>query len=809
MPQNRGKQPGLPQRRRRLTNAKGIGLLLGALSLYLAFEFAYNAWLLETAGSGMAASNAFSRVETFGRLLSATGITLLTLTLLHGHQGLRLASRWGYYLGLLWMLAFAGATLAIWVDGTGIELSIRNLLGMTAEQSSQHSRQMIEQALSGDYNLFWTLLLVPLGWGFWWLAWHLRWRKAGSLLVVLALGTLLLPHAYHLQYQAIERYIVEPSTPEQRQQAFMLNWVREGYASGEIQIADLVHEGSSLQAEEQAFLALSGPLFMGMTHPLIEQVLQQREAFADRVVEASYQMRREAHYQSYMAIGDRLRQEVWAEYESAYEQAESRIADLPDQAENIHRALVKFLDRYTDRVDHLARHDPNPRDLAQGYTSEIRKQVEKIREAFEAGKDPRSHIEALADLLYEEFPTLDDELTHWSRFCSKAPEMWTGWHPSVLKAEEIRQIDRQAYQAYYEVSAYEVDAEAPRLRDRDWPLAQDRPDPAYARSEPARCPAGESYVTRQLASMIKESLHRDGLAYREYDEPAKKLILEMSPNELERLLAHINEGHKPLEIHQPEHWRADNQQELKYEIAASGRQQINERWIKKVRKQMDMPNLAFYESYRELEQSAPVQRWLREHFPLMRELGLSYDSRWSREQFYERWLMPQIEHKADWLAEHLGQTSAFADGGAEAQQGRSAVRALWIPVIGLSLSLLMGLLGVLKLLYTLVGVLLTRLSGRAWLVRGTQLLLLVSGISAIALLPRQVEHPLLDSALYNHTQEQLAEHGQGWQVPLLDWYLRVQPTIVPIGQQLSVLVDWAKPSGYSGSGPGSDELEAD
>lgn len=150
------------------------------------------------------------------------------------------------------------------------------------------------------------------------------------------------------------------------------------------------------------------------------------------------------------------------------------------------------------------------------------------------------------------------------------------------------------------------------------------------------------------------------------------------------------------------------------------------------------------------------------------------------DQFRAAVFEPQIKQAVQARLKELSAPArAFANGGTLEGAGKQALRAMLVPPIALSLSLFFGLLNFMALLLTPFAH--SRLARTAM---GALCL------GALALTPLLLDNRITTAKAYRNLHDVMESNHQG-AAQTLDWLVRVQPVMYPVGHALSPLLEAA------------------
>ncbi|OBT06997.1 hypothetical protein A9267_14060 [Shewanella sp. UCD-FRSSP16_17] len=243
----------------------------------------------------------------------------------------------------------------------------------------------------------------------------------------------------------------------------------------------------------------------------------------------------------------------------------------------------------------------------------------------------------------------------------------------------------------------------------------------------------------------------------------------------------------------PSTWVMADRTSFDNAVASKVRQEADNRWRSTMKnKGLDMPpNL----SWQQFQKQGDIQKRIERQ---MKELYISPTlADWNNREFKQRIIEPNIQRKTtEYLNVLEAQQAEFADGGAFESTGKSALRATIVPPISMSISLALVLLTVLKLPMKAAELVQARRKtkddgesqkGQNKVKAGY----IKAGISAVLLLSIFVvpvtlssnQYTVKDSAMH-YFFEQMENNDSAGISFALKWLLVTQPIVQPIGASI-------------------------
>lgn len=291
-------------------------LFLLASVAYLAFEFSFNAMLLDASGVMFPTANEVHTVEVYGRLVSSCGLVLLVLSFFGGNR---------------WQLD----TPATRVAGILIAVVFASPFLLTSDATFQ----LRVIALSGAT----ILLLVAIV--------NFPWRAPLFVIgLVLSVG----PGMYVGQKALLYKLFVDDSTGAERKAALGLTMLKGGIAAGMINLEQSSFDSRNIQTPEgKTALVLLGGL-SGMSDSFIERTLAQADAVIERAVVAQARQELERAYRDYRRKVDEFHSNNWEPYKAASLKYQSEIAEAANSVEQNWALVGSQIDKgwadYNDAV---------------------------------------------------------------------------------------------------------------------------------------------------------------------------------------------------------------------------------------------------------------------------------------------------------------------------------------------------------------------------------------------------------------------------------------------------------------------------
>ncbi|KPZ73485.1 hypothetical protein AN944_00069 [Shewanella sp. P1-14-1] len=255
----------------------------------------------------------------------------------------------------------------------------------------------------------------------------------------------------------------------------------------------------------------------------------------------------------------------------------------------------------------------------------------------------------------------------------------------------------------------------------------------------------------------------------------------------------VNNTLKQKGLTLPSTWVMADRTSFDNAVANKVRQEADNRWRSTMKnKGLDMPpNL----SWQQFQQQGDIQKRIERQ---MKELYISPTlADWNNREFKQRIIEPNIQRKTtEYLNVLEAQQAEFADGGAFESTGKSALRATIVPPISMSISLALVLLTVLKLPMKAAELVQARRKTKddgesqegqnkvkaGYIKAGISAALLLS-IFVVPVTLSSNQYTVKDSAMH-YFFEQMENNDSAGISFALKWLLVTQPIVQPIGASI-------------------------
>ncbi len=151
----------------------------------------------------------------------------------------------------------------------------------------------------------------------------------------------------------------------------------------------------------------------------------------------------------------------------------------------------------------------------------------------------------------------------------------------------------------------------------------------------------------------------------------------------------------------------------------------------------------------------------------------------SRDQFVDQFMQPIYAQKIDYLRNKLAADETwFRTGAPYEAEGKTSLRSLLVPPIAISLSLIFGLLNFASLLLNIIFFIFKENTFKRWVG-------FIALVALFVLIPRFNDYEIADQTAFVQLADN-TEKNLGVMIHLLQWVVRTEPIIYPIGNMLRV-----------------------
>jgi hypothetical protein len=479
------------------------------------------------------------------------------------------------------------------------------------------------------------------------------------------------PSVFFGQKMLVDKFFIEPSTSQQRQEAFFASILRSSLAANALNIKGLPYDPKHASSpEEMTFLALMG----GMVYSngdFIAHVEAQKEAILERYLINRAGKDFKQHYGRYQDMRKQITG-AWDTYSAGVTQYNRQLGTASSRAnkswEEVESQVVAGWRGYTKtqqvyvaraevRAQKVAplifRHHEDSNRCIGRYGKRKNYNAERLKSCQDS--EEKQYAKTL-----KEYDIPYTDMDYWLRKEVGREQGTTSW------LESLSSLGTSALRAGLEMAAGK---------------SGDRKVTWIYTNEVA------FYKPKILNLWHKQFKRETGYpmgianmqAFRQHASTAKKIIASSAKKDIK--LA--------------SNWRINDINGFKRKVKEKVRTEAKLGWKKEIAKQrLSLPaNLSWSKFQRHAEIQARIKAQMGEDYYVKPMLAT-----WNNKQFYDRVVKVNIKRQQKhWLSYLAAARSQFADGGPLAEQGKSALRSIIIPPISMSLSLLLILLTVVKL----------------------------------------------------------------------------------------------------------------
>lgn len=478
------------------------------------------------------------------------------------------------------------------------------------------------------------------------------------------------PTVFFGQKLLIDKLLVDPSSAEQRQEAFFASVLRSGLATNAVNISGLPYNPEhAAKPEEMTFLALMGGLVYANSE-FLDHVETQKHAIVERYITNRAGLDFDNYYTRYKGMRERLG-DGWEQYQDGVKRYNSAIASSPSRA-----------DKAWEQVES---------EVASGWDK-----YQKAHQAYWGRAEVRAQEMApeIADMF-------DDRNWCIDRYQKKNrdPERLNSCTRNVEKKHE-RLLEK--YHLTYQPLDYWLIREEGRIK--------------------GETTVGQTVMTLGLSALVAGLEHLSGDAGEQVvnwvysrnvaDYTPKIMVLwqekfqketgyPMGISELQAFRQHEVTARKVRArlakegIQLASSWQINQIGVFQQAVAKRVKQEADNKWRQEMKRQgwSLKPNMSWAQFQRSDDIQARIKREMGERYyvsPMLAD--------WNNKEFYRFAIVPNIKRETEhWIGYLDASLSQFADGGPLAEEGKNALRSVLVPPISMGLSLLLVILTALKL----------------------------------------------------------------------------------------------------------------
>ncbi|RTR28537.1 hypothetical protein [Shewanella atlantica] len=588
-----------------------------------------------------------------------------------------------------------------------------------------------------------------------------RVAKVGRALGYFTLIALIIwPSVFFGQKWLVDHFIIDASTPEERQQAYLSQVLRSALIEKSIQFEGIEYDpDKSHSGTEKTFLSVFGGLVYA-DDKLVEDLSQKKRMIMEKFVRDKAMTNFDSHYQDYDQFRQTLRGK-YQEYDEGSAKYNQAIASISERSDEY------WLDTQNQ--------------VKQGW-----EKYQKGEKAYEARVESRAQKIA---------PKIHDYFERRNKCADK-------------KKGNSRNRCFERLQTGYdrEIKKYSI----PYIPPDDWLI---REEVSTSENIGNSLIAGVMTFGLFTAMQAADAVTGGDAGFKDHrmvytddiNHYKQVLMVKMEPDfmkesggyplgitSLHTFRVHeltsikVNKKLKQKGLMLPAAWSLTDRRTFDKAVASKVRQQVNVEWRNKMRaKNTNMePNL----SWKQFQNHSDIQQ------RIAKRMGDLYVNPtladWNNRQFKKKIIEPNIQRKTtEYLDVLEAQKSEFADGGMFESTGKSALRATIIPPISMSISLTLVLLTVLKLPMKLLELVQAKQAkpvdkaARTAYIKPAISITLLASIFVVPLSMGGNQYTMEDSAM-NYFFKQMEKNDSASISIALKWLLITQPLVQPIGSAI-------------------------
>lgn len=574
------------------------------------------------------------------------------------------------------------------------------------------------------------------------------------------IAVLVWPTVFFGQKWLVDHFIIDASTPEERQQAYLSQILRSALIENSIKFEGIEYDpNKSHNATEKTFLSVFGGLVYA-DDQLIEDLKQKKQLIMEKFVRDRAMSRFDEHYGQYDNFRQTLR-DKYTEYASGSNQYNQALASVQTRSDEY------WLDTQNQ--------------VKQGW-----EQYQQGTKAYEARVESRA--QKIAPKLYDYFERRN-----------KCAEKKSG-------SSKDRCFERLQKGYDKEIAKYSI----PYIPPDDWLIREE-----ISTSENVGNSIISGIMTLGLytAMQAADAITGGDAGFKDHrmvytndvNHYKNVLMVKMAPdfikesggyplgiNSIHDFRVHeltsvkVNKQLKKKGLTLSPAWSITDRNSFDIAVAKKVRQQADEKWRSSMKaKGSDMPpNLSWqaFQKQNDIQQRIQAQ---------MKELYVSPTlADWNNREFKQHIIEPNIKRKTvEYLKVLEAQQAEFADGGVFESTGKSALRSTIIPPISMSISLVLVLLTVLKLPMKAVELVQAKRSSTTPTSKPNHLIkpaisaLLLASIFVVPLSMGSNQYTMQGSSLH-YFFEQMEKNDSATISFTLKWLLVTLPMVQPVGSSI-------------------------
>lgn len=568
------------------------------------------------------------------------------------------------------------------------------------------------------------------------------------------------PTVFFGQKWLVDHFIIDASTPEERQQAYLSQILRSALIENSIKFEGIEYDPNKTHnATEKTFLSVFGGLVYA-DDQLVADLTQKKRLIMEKLVRDRAMSRFDEHYGQYDNFRQTLR-DKYTEYASGSNQYNQALASVQTRSDEY------WLDTQNQ--------------VKQGW-----EKYQQGTKAYEARVESRA--QKIAPKLYDYFERRN-----------KCAEKKSG-------SSKDRCFERLQKGYDKEIAKYSI----PYIPPDDWLIREE-----ISTSENVGNSILSGIMTLGLytAMQAADAITGGDAGFKDHrmvytndvNHYKKVLMVKMAPdfikesggyslgiNSIHDFRVHeltsvkVNKQLKQKGLTLSPSWSITDRNSFDIAVAKKVRQQADAKWRSSMKaKGSDMPpNL----SWQAFQKQSDIQQRIETE---MKELYVNPTlADWNNREFKQHIIEPNIKRKTlEYLNVLEAQQAEFADGGVFESTGKSALRSTIIPPISMSISLALVLLTILKLPMKAVELVQAKRSSTTPIAKPNRLIkpaistLLLASIFVVPLSMGGNQYTMPGSSLH-YFFDQMEKNDSATISYTLKWLLVTLPMVQPVGSSI-------------------------
>lgn len=619
--------------------------------------------------------------------------------------------------------------------------------GFDVTDEQLHKTELFGRTISG---IGVTLLVADLLLKGWFTATKLR-----AVLSLLTLTAMVWPTVFLGQKALIDKWLIEPSAPQQRQEAFFSSVLRSSLAMNAVNIEGIPYSPEArTESSEMTFLALIGGLVYS-NDAFLRHIDDKKTEILERYITNRANLNFEQHYGKYKDLRQEV-QQAWKEYQTyvtRYNQAIASRHQRADKAwEEVESSILKgFGDYENAQKAYLARAEARAQKVAQPIFDLFEDQQRCLKRQGNSQQNCLNRVEERYERVLSKNAIPFKPMDYWLEIKHRRTKGETSWSETLgtlgLSAvlAGLEQAAGQGGEAQLDrIYTNRVSHYTPRILA----LWQDK------FSKETGYPMGiESLSDFRHHPTTANKIRRD----------VRKKGIELNTNWQVAQISQFKSAVKKRVIAETDSkWRSEAQKR-NYDLA---------------------PNLS-WQKFQQIEDiQVKIRNSMGERYYIQPMMAT-----WNNKQFYQKVIVPNVARERDyWLGYIEAARAQFADGGPYAEQGKSALRAIIVPPISMGLSLFLVILTVFKLPGKFISLLnydkpqpaksLKRTVSNMSISLALLLVIFIVPVNAFS-----SKYTQSDSTI-GYFLDQISDSFSPSSAYVVRWVIHTQPLIHPIGAQI-------------------------